>query len=184
MSSPNNAYYLVSRTITCQLYSNISQILLLYKVWGTITNLAMQSLGILLICQNATVRVWGAWIRIDYVLCKKKKHKSPFGGPFWTDAKGARICETRLLQCYAWWRHQMKTFFAVNGNIFTGKFPSHSQWRGTLMFSLICAWTNGWVNNRDTGDLRRHRAHYDVTVMDLFRDAFLSYSCYESWKIW
>ena len=39
------------------------------------------------------------------------------------------------------------------------------QWRGTLMFSLICAWTNGWVNNRDAGDLRRHRDHYDVTVM-------------------
>ena len=24
---------------------------------------------------------------------------------------------------------------------------------------------NSWVNNRDTGDSRRHRAHYDVTVM-------------------
>ena len=33
------------------------------------------------------------------------------------------------------------------------------------MFTLICAWINGWVNNRDAGDLRRHRAHYDVTVM-------------------
>ena len=39
------------------------------------------------------------------------------------------------------------------------------QWRGALMFSLICAWTNGWVNNRDIDDLRRHRAHYDVAVM-------------------
>ena len=26
------------------------------------------------------------------------------------------------------------------------------------MFSLICAWINGWVNNRKAGDLRRHRA--------------------------
>ena len=25
----------------------------------------------------------------------------------------------------------------------------------------------GWMNNRDAGDLRRHRAHYDVTVMSL-----------------
>ena len=25
--------------------------------------------------------------------------------------------------------------------------------------------TNGWVNNRDAGDLRRHRAHYDVILM-------------------
>ena len=40
------------------------------------------------------------------------------------------------------------------------------QWHGTLMFSLICAWTNGCANNRDAGYLRRHRAHYGVTVMD------------------
>ena len=33
------------------------------------------------------------------------------------------------------------------------------------MLSLICAWTNGGVNNRDAADLRRRRAHYDVTVM-------------------
>ena len=33
------------------------------------------------------------------------------------------------------------------------------------MFSLICAWINAWVNNRDAGDLTRNRAHYDVTVM-------------------
>ena len=34
------------------------------------------------------------------------------------------------------------------------------------MFSLICAWINGWINNLDTGDLRRRRAHYDVAVMN------------------
>ena len=34
------------------------------------------------------------------------------------------------------------------------------------MFSLICVWINGWVNNREAGDLRRYRAHNDVTVMD------------------
>ena len=39
------------------------------------------------------------------------------------------------------------------------------QWRGALVFSLICAWMNGWVNNSEAGDLRCHRAHYDVTVM-------------------
>ena len=32
-------------------------------------------------------------------------------------------------------------------------------------FSLICVWINGWVNNREAGDLRRYRAHYDVIVM-------------------
>ena len=44
-------------------------------------------------------------------------------------------------------------------------FPHKGQWCGALMFSLICTWTNGWLNNRDAVDLRCHRAHYDVTVM-------------------
>ena len=39
---------------------------------------------------------------------------------------------------------------------------------GALMFSLICARIKGWVNNREAGDLRRHRAHHDVTVMLLY----------------
>ena len=43
--------------------------------------------------------------------------------------------------------------------------PDKSQWRGTLMLSVICAWINVWVNNGEAGDLRRHRASYDVTVM-------------------
>ena len=43
--------------------------------------------------------------------------------------------------------------------------PHRGQWRRPLMFSLICAWTNGWVNNRYTGDLRRHRDHYDVIAI-------------------
>ena len=64
-----------------------------------------------------------------------------------------------------------------NGNIFrvTGPLcgnspvpvnsPHKGQWRGALMFSLICVWINGWVNNRESGDLRRHLGHYDVIVM-------------------
>ena len=43
--------------------------------------------------------------------------------------------------------------------------PHKGQWRGALMFYLICVWINGWVNNREAGYLRRHRAHYDVIVM-------------------
>ena len=39
------------------------------------------------------------------------------------------------------------------------------QWRGVLMCSLISAWANGWVNNRNAGDLRRHRAHYNFIIM-------------------
>ena len=43
--------------------------------------------------------------------------------------------------------------------------PHKGRWRGALMFSLICARINSSVNNREAGDLRRHRAHYKVIVM-------------------
>ena len=43
--------------------------------------------------------------------------------------------------------------------------PHKGQWCRASMFSLNCVWINGWVNNREADDLRRYRAHYDVTVM-------------------
>ena len=49
-------------------------------------------------------------------------------------------------------------------------YPHKCQWRGALMFSLICVGINGWGYNREAGDLRRHRAHYDVIVMWNGRD--------------
>ena len=45
--------------------------------------------------------------------------------------------------------------------------PHKGQWCGALMFSLIGARINGWVNNREAGDLRRYRTHYDVIVMNV-----------------
>ena len=48
----------------------------------------------------------------------------------------------------------------------TGEFPS--QRPVTRSFDISFALrlnTNGWVNNREAGDLRRHRTHYAVTVM-------------------
>ena len=72
-----------------------------------------------------------------------------------------------------WWRHQMESFPRywpfVRINHPSPVDSSHkNQWHGVLMFSLICAWTNGWANNRDASDFRRHGAHYDVTVMKLY----------------
>ena len=64
--------------------------------------------------------------------------------------------------------------FSVTGSL-CGEFAGHrwisphkGQWHGALMFSLICVWINGWVNNREAGNLRRYRAIYDVTVMVAF----------------
>ena len=70
----------------------------------------------------------------------------------------------------SWWRHKMETFSALlalcagNSPVPVNS-PHKGQWRGALMFSLICAWINDWVNKREVGDLRRHRGHYDVNVM-------------------
>ena len=67
------------------------------------------------------------------------------------------------------WRHQMETFSALLA-LCAGNSPVNSphkgQWRGALKFSMVCARINGWVNNHEADDLRRHRAHYDVNVMD------------------
>ena len=60
--------------------------------------------------------------------------------------------------------------FRVTGHLcgeFTGnRWIPHTKRPVTRSFdlSLICVWIKGWVNNREAGDLRRYRAHYDVTV--------------------
>ena len=69
---------------------------------------------------------------------------------------------------WAWWRHQMGIFSALL-TLCVVTFPHKNQWCGVLMFSLICAWTNGWVHSPDADDLRHHRAYYDVTVMVITR---------------
>ena len=77
-----------------------------------------------------------------------------------------------------------------NGNIFCvtgplcGEFTGHwwipppkGQWWEALIFSLICARINGWVNNREPCDLRCHHAHYDVIVMVIIKLIKLSCEC-------
>ena len=39
--------------------------------------------------------------------------------------------------------------------------PHKGQWRGALMFSLICACIIAWAENWDAGDLRRNRVYYE-----------------------
>ena len=71
---------------------------------------------------------------------------------------------------HTWWRHQVETLSALLA-ICAGNSPPpvnsphKGQWRGALVFSLICVWMNDWVNNREAGDLRRRRAHYDIIVI-------------------
>ena len=59
-----------------------------------------------------------------------------------------------------------------NGNIFRVTGPLCGEFTGPVRgtkkggeFTGLCARINDWVNNREAGDFRRHRGHYDVNVM-------------------
>ena len=81
------------------------------------------------------------------------------------------ICETIWKS-----RHHLGMMPPSNGNIFHVTDPSCVEFTGhrwisltkaeLSMFSLVCAWINSWVNNREACDFRRHRAYYDVIVME------------------
>ena len=67
------------------------------------------------------------------------------------------------------WKHFPRYWHFVSGtNRSPVDSPHKGLWRGpgdAELWCFISAWTNGWVNNLDAGDLRRHRANYNVTVM-------------------
>ena len=93
------------------------------------------------------------------------------------------LCYALMILC-AWWRHQMETFPCywplVRGIHWSPvNSPHKGQWHGDLMFSLIGAWINAWVNNREAADFRRHRTHNDVIVM------WPNFLCqYHHWRRW
>ena len=71
----------------------------------------------------------------------------------------------------SWWRHQMEAFSALLV-LCAGKSPVtvelSPQRPVTRSFDFfICAWTNGWANNRGADDLNDHHTHYEVIVMDV-----------------
>ena len=75
------------------------------------------------------------------------------------------------------WRYYMMTSsngknFRVTGHLcgeFTGpgEFPAQRPVTRSFDISLICVRINGWISNREAGDLGRHRAHNAVIVMNV-----------------
>ena len=85
---------------------------------------------------------------------KEPGHRQPW---YWLNRIHDGVIRWKKIPCYwpfVWGIHRSP----VNS-------PHKGQWRGALMFPLICARTNSWVKNRDAGDLRHHGAHYRVTVI-------------------
>ena len=107
----------------------------------------------------------------------RKYAQGPEQPPLWSNHDGCTINLVTQHRSTFYILHQQYMMTSSNGNFFrvtgllcgnspvTIEFPSQSQWRGALIFSLICAWINRWVNNREAGDMRRHRGHFDVIVM-------------------
>ena len=93
---------------------------------------------------------------------------------WWNVLRWCEKLKSFLIEDKGWlilprWRPQMETFSALLA-LCAGNSPGpvnsphKGQWSGALMFSLFCARINDWFN-REAGDLRCHRGHYDVSVM-------------------
>ena len=94
-------------------------------------------------------------LMLNYV--SKRGRGQRYYTTFWTGVIGARgIRMLKILMSSK--GNNARYLLVVKGtHCWTVDSPHRSQWRGPLMFSLICAWTKGWANNRDAGDLRRRR---------------------------
>ena len=120
---------------------------------------------------------WCQCLKINYLKLGMAKESGVFISISTVPSDGLAPLGRRTSAGTARWRHQMETFSALlaicaGNSPAPGEFPTgpvnsphKGQWHGALVFSLICIWINGWVNNREAGDLRRHRAHYDFIVM-------------------
>ena len=80
----------------------------------------------------------------------------------------------QMRRVITWWRHQMETFSALlaicaGSSPVPGEFPAQRPVTQSFgVFFDLCL-NKRWVNNRDAGDLRRYRAHYDVNVIQMRR---------------
>ena len=106
----------------------------------------------------------------------------------WSKGKGpllmlppkSAVCTVQSLWRHEEGRQKLSIFMMTssNGNIFRvtgplcGEFTCHGWIPLTKpsdaelwCFLWSVPWMNGWVKNREAGDIRRHRAHYDVIVM-------------------
>ena len=69
--------------------------------------------------------------------------------PFLQGANGAHSLHDDVIK----WKHVPRYWHCVREIRWSPvNSPHKGQWCRALMFSLICAWINGWVNNREAGD--------------------------------
>ena len=93
------------------------------------------------------------------------QHKSCVKIPFKCENKYTNDSIQYGQNTQSWWRHQIEAFSALltlcaGNSPVTGEFPAQRDSDAELWCFLWSApWINGWVKNREAGDLRRNHAH-------------------------
>ena len=103
---------------------------------------------------------------------RRWSHNGPKVMPWWYLGKNEIVISMEIttesphIHDEVKWKHRPRHWPFVRGiHRSQENSPHKGQLRVAMMFSLICAWTNGPATNRDAVDLRRHRAHNDGTLM-------------------
>ena len=111
------------------------------------------------------MNVWEHYIKTQYI-CLSNLCKFSECDIFYANLSSTEVPQTVVMMTSSNGNIYPRYWPFVRGiHLWLADSPHKGQWRGTFMFSLICAWTNGWANNGDADDLGRHRAHYDITIM-------------------
>ena len=110
------------------------------------------------LCKNGTTILFSMWY-ILYIVMLGKPSEHP---EVYVVVMGVIMPNVLNHDDVIKWKHFMRYWPFVRS---PGNSPHKGQWRGALMFYLFCIRINGWLSNREAGDLRRYCAHYDVTVM-------------------
>ena len=125
---------------------------------------------LIVIYANTYVRLFIPLVVLKTTFTENKRHGLTWHSLGCHGSCGSYLTQHHLRIPYSLWRHQMGTFSALlvlcaGNSPFIGEF--HTQRPVTRSFDVFfdLRLINSWVNNRATGDLRRYRAHYDVTVM-------------------
>ena len=91
------------------------------------------------------------------MVIRQEGHEVGIGNVLFIACAKENIFETLKPKHNGWYFAECTLeYILVNENSYFDSYVTEvkCQWRGALMFSLTCTWINGWVNNRDAGDLR------------------------------
>ena len=111
-----------------------------------------------IVCKMAAILSRGSWVKHQSAVNPTSTGPLMYNTPTWFPS-----C---MMMYVIKWKHFPCCWPFVRGIQQSPVNSAHKgQCHGALMFSLICSWINGCVNNREPGDLRSHRTHYDITVM-------------------